>query len=72
MLRKMDEMEMSISLKAIKWSWLYTNIFLSVWVFYDLIKLRTFGIAFLLFITQNLVLTAIQHFLKWKLGKYEK
>jgi uncharacterized membrane protein YhdT len=71
-MRKMDEMELSISLKAIKWAWAYTIIFLAIWVIYDYIQTRIFGLAFFLLTTQNLVLIAIQYFLKWKLAKDEK
>ncbi|HEY8805043.1 MAG TPA: hypothetical protein VIM42_08085 [Clostridium sp.] len=71
-MRKMDEMELSISLKAIKWAWAYTLLFLAIWVIYDYIQTRSFGLAFFLLITQNLVLMAIQSFLKWKLGIDEK
>lgn len=71
-MRKMDEMEMSICLKAIKWAWTYTILFLAIWVIYDYIQTRTFGLSFFLLITQNLVLITIQYFLKWKLGKDEK
>lgn len=71
-MRKMDEMEMSISLKAIKGAWAYTILFLIIWFIYDYIQTRTFGLAFFLLITQNLVLIAIQSLLKWKLGKDEK
>ncbi len=65
-------MEMSIRLKAIEWAWAYTIIFLAIWVIYDYIQTRTFGLAFFLMITQNLVLTAMQYFSKRKLGKVEK
>ncbi len=71
-MHKMDEMELSISLTAIKWAWSYTIIFLAIWVIYDYIQTRTFGLSFFLLITQNLVLMSIQYFLKWKLGKDEK
>lgn len=71
-MRKMDEMEMSISLKAIKWAWAYTILFLLIWVIYDFVQTRTFGLAFFLLITQNLVRNSIDMFLKWKLGKNEK
>ena len=71
-MRKMDEMEMSISLKAIKWAWAYTILFLVVWVIYNYYQTKTFGLAFFLLITQNLVLVAIQLYLKWNLGKDEK
>lgn len=71
-MRKMDEMELSISIKAIKWAWAYTVIFLAVWVIYDCIKKRAFGLPFFLLVSQNLILIAIQSYLKWKLGKDEK
>ena len=71
-MKKMDEMEMSISLKAIKWAWAYTVLFLAIWVIYDYIQTRTLGFEFLLLISQNLVLMGFQMFSKWKLGKDEK
>lgn len=71
-MRKMDEMEMSISLKATRWSWGYTVVFLAIWVIYDFTQTRTLGLPFILFITQNLVFFASQLFLEWKLGKDEK
>lgn len=71
-MRKMDEMEMDISLKAIKWAWAYTVLFLAIWVIYDYIQTKTFGLSFFLLVTQNLVLIAIQYYLKWKLGKDEE
>lgn len=71
-MRKMDEMELSISFKAIKWAWAYTVLFLAIWVIYDYIQTKTFGLSFFLLVTQNLVLIAIQYYLKWKLGKDEE
>ncbi|MBW9172843.1 hypothetical protein K2F43_16685 [Clostridium estertheticum] len=71
-MKKMDEMELSISLKAIKWAWAYTVLFLAIWVIYEFIQTRIFGLAFILLTSQNLVLIGIQSFLKWKLGKDEK
>ena len=68
----MDEMELSITLKAIKWAWAYTILFLAIWVFYEYTQTRIFGLAFILLISQNLVFIGIQSFLKWKLGKDEK
>ncbi len=65
-MRKMDEMELSISLKAIKAAWLYAVIFLFVWVVYDFVQTRTFGLPFILLISQNLVFFAAQEILKWK------
>lgn len=71
-MRKMDEMELSISLKAIKIAWIYTVLFLAVWLAYDFINGNKPGLEFLLLITQNLVLIGIQSLLKWKMGKDEK
>lgn len=71
-MKKMDEMEMSISLKAIKGAWAYTILFLAIWVIYDYIQTRTLGLAFFLMVSQNLVLMGILSFMKWKLGKDEK
>lgn len=71
-MRKMDEMEMSISLKSIKWAWIYAIVFLTVWLIYNVIHTGNIGMAGFLLITQNLVLISVQFFLKWKLGKDEK
>ncbi|WP_333888331.1 hypothetical protein [Clostridium sp.] len=71
-MRKMDEMEMSISLKAIKGAWAYTVLFLAIWIIYDCVHARALGLESFLLVTQNLILMAIQYFLKWKLGKDEK
>ena len=71
-MNKMDEMEMSISLKAIKGAWVYTILFLAIWVIYDYIQKKPLGLEFFLFITQNIVLIVLQSILKWKLGKDEK
>ncbi len=72
-MKKMDEMELSISLKSIKWAWFYTILFLSIWTVYDYIKQGAFNSpAFFLLITQNLICLGINQFLKWKLGKDEK
>jgi len=72
-MKKMDEMEMSINLKAIKWTWFYTVMFLFVWTVLDRIKQDNFNSpAFLLLITQNLIYLAISQYLKWNLNKDEK
>ncbi|RDU24617.1 hypothetical protein [Anaerosacchariphilus polymeriproducens] len=71
-MRKMDEMEMSISLNSIKAAYVYTVIFIFVWWIYDFVKTGSNGLPFILLMSQNLVLLGIQLFLKWKLGKDEK
>ena len=71
-MRKMDEMEMSISLKSIKLAWFYTVMFTFIWVIFDWIQNRNKGLPFFLLITQNLVLFGTQSFLKWKMSENEK
>ncbi len=71
-MRKMDEMEMSISLKAIKFAYAYTILFLAVWVVFDFVENGTVGLPCMLLISQNLILLSTQYFLLWKLGKNEK
>ena len=72
-MKKMDEMEMSISLKSIKWAWFYTVLFLFGWTIYDLIIHDTFNSpASFLLVTQNLIYLAIDQYSKWKMGKDEK
>lgn len=71
-MRKMDEMELSISLKAIKYAWFYTVMFLFVWMTYDWFQTKNFGLPFFLLITQNIILLGTQVFLKGKMSKDEK
>lgn len=73
-MRKMDEMEMAISLKAIRFAWFYTVIFLFVWITYDMIKRGSFNEnpAFILLVTQNVVYLGGQLYLKRKMSKDEK
>ncbi|WP_130807509.1 hypothetical protein [Senegalia massiliensis] len=71
-MRKMDEMEMQISLISIKWAWFYTVIFLFVWSIVNFINTRETSIPFILLISQNLIFLGLQTYLKWKLGKDEE
>ncbi|EDU38687.1 hypothetical protein [Clostridium sporogenes] len=72
-MRKMDEMEMYISLKSIKIAWLYTIVFLFIWLVYDYITTSKFGLPFFLFTTQNVILIICQLILKDRIvGKNEK
>ncbi len=72
-MRKMDEMEMSINLKAVKSAWVYAVLFLLVWVWYDWVKIGLFNeMAFILMTSQLAIYWAVQIYLKWKLGKDEK
>jgi len=73
MFRKPDEMEMSITLTAIRIAWVYSSVFLLVWVFYDWIKMGQFnGIASILLSSQLSLYWAVQVYLRWKLGRDEK
>ncbi len=72
-MRKMDEMEMFITLQAVKWAWCYIVMFLFAWTIYDYLQQGVFNTpAFFLLITQNLIYLGINQFLKWKLSKDEK
>ncbi|NMA69153.1 MAG: hypothetical protein GX958_07025 [Desulfitobacterium sp.] len=68
-MRKMDEMELSISLKAIRIAYAYSVIFLFIWWLYDYLKTGFNSLPFILLITQNLILLGSQTFLKWKMGR---
>ena len=71
--RKMDEMEMTVNLKAVKSAWLFGILFLLVWIGYDRLKTDTYnGIAFILMTSQLIIYWTVTLFLKWKLGKDEK
>ena len=71
-MRKMDEMELALSLKAIKIAWFYTVVFLFVWTLFDYIKTGSFTLALFLLISQNLVYLASLFYLKQKMVKDEK
>lgn len=73
-MRKMDEMEMEISLKVVKWAWFYTVVFLFIWTTYDFIKVGSFSDspAFILLISQNLIRLFIEQYLKQKVSRNEK
>jgi len=44
-MKKMDEMEMNINLKAIKWSWFFTALALFAWSVYDYLHTQQVSIA---------------------------
>lgn len=70
----MDEMEMTISLSAIKLAWFYTVVFLFIWIAYDFIIKGSLNEnpAFFLLITQNMIFIGNQLYLKRKMIKNEK
>lgn len=65
-LKKMDEMEMQISLKSIKIAWFYTVVFLLIWSLYDYFTKSEYGLSFFLLITQNLIYLITQFIIKRK------
>lgn len=71
-MKKMDEMEMSISLKAMKYAYMYTIIFLFIWSIYNFLDTGVLGLPFILLISQNMILIGTQLFLKEKLSKDEE
>lgn len=59
--RKMDEMEMAIQLKSLRWANGYTILFLFIWFCYESFRVKTPGtpvnfIPLLLLVSQNIVL----------------
>lgn len=68
-MRKMDEMEMAINLKAIKYAWFYTVIFLFVWTAWDFYHTREMGLPFILLISQNLILMLIRLVLSRRMSR---
>ncbi|MEN6350630.1 MAG: hypothetical protein ABFD08_14690 [Syntrophomonas sp.] len=72
-LRKMDEMEMYITLKSIKIAWVYTIIYLLAWTIYDFVTTAGIGLPFNLLVTQNLIFWAAQMVYQHKMvGKNEE
>ncbi len=72
-LRRMDEMEMSINLRAIRFAWIYSLLFLSVWIGSDWLGMGLFnGIAFILAMSQLMVYWTVHLFMGWKLGRNEE
>ncbi|MGI6613767.1 MAG: hypothetical protein GX839_04200 [Fastidiosipila sp.] len=67
-MRKMDEMEMSIQLRAVRCAWLYSVLFLVVWMLYDLIKWGDLRLPFILLTSQNLVLFGFVFYFRRKMG----
>lgn len=73
MKNRMDEMEMSINLKAIRISWVFTILFLLIWITYEWIKYSSFNwIAFIIMDSQMILYWGSQLILKWKLGRNEE
>lgn len=67
-MRKMDEMEMAISLRAIRWAYLFTVFALLVWGIRDFICQGTVTMPIYLLIFQNLVYFFTTNISKIKVG----
>lgn len=67
-MRKMDEMELNINLKAIKWSWLFTVIALFAWGTYTFIKTHIISPAIDIVIFQNVIYLYVMQISKWRMG----
>lgn len=72
-IRKMDEMEMGINLKAIRLAWVYGVVFLLMWFGYDWLRMGSFNsMVLILLSSQEIIYWTVQLYLKWKLGRGEK
>jgi len=67
-MRKMDEMELSITLKGIKWSWIFMVLALAIWGIYDLVKTQSTSLPLILLSLQFIVYFFVTNIFKWKVG----
>ncbi len=70
-MKKMDEMELAISLQAIRWAYLFTVLALFIWGIRDYICQGTVTIPFFLLIFQNIVYFFASQIAKMKAGDKE-
>lgn len=73
-MKKMDEMEMHIALKSVRIAWVYTVVFLLVWIVYEYVTTSEFSyMLFNLLISQNLIFMISQLIFKHRMaGKNEE
>ncbi|MBR0599664.1 DUF6442 family protein [Sinanaerobacter chloroacetimidivorans] len=67
-MKKMDEMELSITLQAIKWSWSYMILILALWMIYEFVQGNSINIPVLLLVSQNMVFFIAQQILTQRAG----
>jgi len=67
-MRKMDEMELSINQKGIKWSWIFMVLALAIWGIYDLVKTQSTSLPLILLSLQFIVYFFVTNISKWKVG----
>lgn len=70
-MRKMDEMELAISLQAIRWAYLFTVVALFVWGIRDFICQGTITTPSFLLIFQNMIYFFAFQIAKMKVGDNE-
>ena len=71
-----DEMDKTVRLKSIQWTWLYSIVFLIVWTFYEVQQARQNNIAMstipnLLLVTQLFIFSVSQLIYRFQLTKGE-
>jgi hypothetical protein len=74
LVRKMDEMEMSINLKSVRIAWVYGLIFLLIWVISEYITTQNLPfLPFILMVSQSAIYWACQLIIGGRMaGKDEK
>jgi len=73
MTHRMDEMQMSINLKAIRTSWIVTLLCLLGWTLYDWFSVKAFNTyAFIILSLQLILYWGIRLILHWVIGNDEE
>jgi len=67
-MRKMDEMELAITLQAIRWTFLFTLLVELVWGIWNFVQVREVTAPIYLIIYQNLFLFCAMQIGKWRSG----
>ena len=67
-MRRMDEMELRINEKGIKWSWAFMVFSLVIWGIYASIKTQEISLPAILFLLQNLVYFFVTSVEKTRVG----
>lgn len=67
-MKKMDEMELNINIKGIKWSWFFLVISLFVWGVYEYVKTQVISMPLILLTSQYLVYFFVTNIAKLKMG----
>lgn len=71
-MRKQDEMEMHITFQALRVTYLFINIFLLIWMFYDFIKFQNVGLPLILTLSQVVVFFGSRLYLTRKMNENEE